>query len=68
MKKVPEKPKTLPEHLVDYRKLLVGAEQKAQEDFDKTVLALSGAALGVLSGIGILEPVRDRHLGASDWL
>ncbi|HET7833820.1 MAG TPA: hypothetical protein VFK88_12740 [Gallionella sp.] len=35
------------EHLADYRKLLVAAEQKSQEDFDKTVLSLSGGALGI---------------------
>ena len=38
---------TVPAHLLEYRKFLVSAEQKAQEDFDKTVLALSGGALGV---------------------
>lgn len=31
----------------DYRKWLVAAEQKSQEDFDKTVLSLSGGALGI---------------------
>lgn len=31
----------------DYRKFLVAAEQKSQEDFDKTVLSLSGGALGI---------------------
>ena len=35
------------EHLREYRTLLVTAEQKAQEDFDKTVLSLSGGALGI---------------------
>ena len=30
-----------------YRDHLVLAEQKAQEDFDKTVIALSGGALGI---------------------
>ena len=35
------------EILADYRKCLVSAEQKAQEDFDKTVLSLSGGALGI---------------------
>ncbi|MFA6903787.1 MAG: hypothetical protein WC236_11970 [Gallionellaceae bacterium] len=33
--------------LADYRKWLVAAEQKSQEDFDKTVLTLSGGALGI---------------------
>ena len=35
------------EHLAEYRKWLVAAEQKSQEDFDKTVLSLSGGALGI---------------------
>ena len=33
--------------LAEYRRWLVSAEQKSQEDFDKTVLALSGGALGI---------------------
>jgi heme exporter protein D len=33
--------------LVDYRTHLVLAEQKAQEDYDKCVLTLSGGALGI---------------------
>jgi hypothetical protein len=33
--------------LSDYRQFLIGAEQKSQEDYDKTVLALSGGALGI---------------------
>lgn len=36
-----------PEQLAEYRNWLVAAEQKAQEDFDKTVLTLSGGALGI---------------------
>jgi hypothetical protein len=35
------------EELKKYRDHLVLAEQKAQEDFDKTVLSLSGGALGI---------------------
>ncbi|HLX80602.1 MAG TPA: hypothetical protein VKS43_08460 [Burkholderiales bacterium] len=35
------------DQLLDYRKWLVAAEQKSQEDFDKTVLSLSGGALGI---------------------
>lgn len=37
----------IPDYLVEYRKFLVTAEQKAQEDFDKAVLTLSGGALGI---------------------
>ena len=37
----------VPEHHLKYREVLVGAEQKAQEEFDKTVLSLSGGGLGV---------------------
>lgn len=33
--------------LSDYRKHLQTSEQKSQEDFDKTVLSLSGGALGI---------------------
>jgi hypothetical protein len=33
--------------LEEYRNLLIAADQKAQEDFDKTVLSLSGGALGI---------------------
>lgn len=36
-----------PEQLAEYRKWLVAAEQKSQEDFDKTVLSLSGGGLGI---------------------
>lgn len=35
------------EPLKQYRSYLAAAEQKAQEDFDKTVLSLSGGALGI---------------------
>jgi hypothetical protein len=35
------------ESLKDYRSRLEVLEQKAQEDFDKTVLSLSGGALGI---------------------
>ena len=35
------------QQLDEYRSLLISAEQKAQEDFDKTVLSLSGGALGI---------------------
>lgn len=33
--------------LDEYRKWLISAEQKAQDDFDKAVLSLSGGALGI---------------------
>lgn len=35
------------EHLIQYRAYLVQAAQKAQDDFDKAVLSLSGGALGI---------------------
>lgn len=49
----------------EYRQWLIAAEQKAQDDFDKAVLSLSGGALGIsfvfvkdIIGTGaILEPV-----------
>lgn len=35
------------EQLDEYRNLLIGLEQKAQENFDRWVITLSGGALGV---------------------
>lgn len=35
------------ESLREYRAHLISAEQKAQEDYDKTVVSLSGGALGI---------------------
>ena len=35
------------EPLKEYRVYLLDSEQKAQEEFDKTVLTLSGGALGI---------------------
>ncbi|MBK8902969.1 MAG: hypothetical protein IPM53_17395 [Anaerolineaceae bacterium] len=35
------------ESLKEYRTFLINADQKAQEDFDKTILTLSGGALGI---------------------
>jgi hypothetical protein len=40
-------PRKIPEHLADYRKVLVTADQKAQEELDKAILSLSGGGLGV---------------------
>ena len=34
-------------HWAEHRKHLVACDQKSQEDFDKTVLSLSGGALGI---------------------
>lgn len=35
------------EQINDYRNHLILAEQKAQEDYDKTIISLSGGALGI---------------------
>ncbi len=43
---MPEESKQ-PDAMAEYRKWLVAAEQKSQDDFDKTVLTLSGGALGI---------------------
>jgi hypothetical protein len=34
-------------HLAEYRSTLVAAEQKSQDDYDKTIVSLSGGALGI---------------------
>lgn len=56
----------------DYRQHLVIAEQKAQEDYDKAVLALSGGGLGV--SLAFIEkvvgsgPLQSAHLLTGAWL
>lgn len=56
----------------DYRQHLVLAEQKAQEDYDKAVLALSGGGLGV--SLAFLEkvvgpgPLQSKYFLAGAWL
>lgn len=61
-----------PNDLTDYRKHLVSAEQKSQEDFDKTVLTLSGGALGVsltfLKDVIGSSPVASPGLLLSSWM
>lgn len=43
----PKGVRTMDRRLQDYRNFLVEAERKAQEDYDKTILSLSGGALGI---------------------
>jgi hypothetical protein len=50
-----------------YRQWLVAAEQKAQEDFDKTVLALSGGALGI-SFVFVKDIVGSNPIHHTNWL
>jgi hypothetical protein len=61
----------IPDHLVDYRKFLVSAEQKSQEDFDKAVLTLSGSALGIsftfLKDIVGVNPIAEPELLIWSW-
>jgi hypothetical protein len=51
----------------EYRQWLVAAEQKAQEDFDKTVLTLSGGALGI-SFAFVKDIIGDKPIEHSSWL
>ena len=51
----------------DYRQWLVVAEQKAQADYDKTVLTLSGGALGI-SFAFVKDIVGDNPIVHSSWL
>lgn len=53
--------KVSPPDLQEYRRWLVAAEQKSQEDFDKTVLSLSGGALGI-SFVFLKDVVGERAL------
>ena len=58
--------------LAEYRKWLVSAEQKSQEDFDKTVLSLSGGALGIslafLKDVIGTNPIAHPALLLAAWL
>lgn len=60
------------EQLVKYRSHLLEAEQKAQEDFDKAVLSLSGGALGIsfafVKDIVGTEPISNLNLLFSAWV
>lgn len=60
------------ERLFEYRKNLVAAEQKAQEDFDKTVLTLSGGALGIsfafLKDVIGANPIAHPYLLFAAWV
>jgi hypothetical protein len=43
----PEEQQKRASYYQEYRQLLIDGEQKAQESYDKTVLSLSGGALGI---------------------
>lgn len=58
--------------LSEYRQWLVEAEQKSQESFDKTVLSLSGGALGIsfvfLKDVIGSNPVIDSNYLLASWV
>jgi hypothetical protein len=54
------------ESLAEYRKLLEQAYDKQSESYDKTVIALSGGALGV--SMTFLHEIVPSPLGATVWL
>jgi len=58
--------------LAEYRQWLVVAEQKSQEAFDKTVLSLSGGALGIsfvfLKDVIGSNPVLEPHYLITAWI
>jgi hypothetical protein len=60
------------ESLEQYRAHLVTAEQKAQEDFDKTIVSLSGGALGVsflfLKDIVGAAPILHTRFLLASWI
>jgi hypothetical protein len=57
--------------LTDYRNLIIAAEQKSQEDYDKTVLALSGGALGIsfsfIKDVIGTNPIVNSYLLTNSW-
>lgn len=63
---------TDPNIVAKYREHLIGARQKAQEDYDKAVLSLSGGALGI-SFIFVKDfigqnPIVSPHLLMYAWI
>lgn len=52
--------------MAEYRKWLITAEQKSQEDFDKTILTLSGGALGI--SFAFLKDIVGPNPITSSWL
>jgi hypothetical protein len=54
------------ESLADYRKLLEQAYDKQSEAYDKTVIALSGGALGI--SMTFLHEIVPSPLGGTLWL
>lgn len=60
------------ESLQQYRAHLIAAEQKSQDDYDKTIVSLSGGALGVsfvfLKDIIGAAPVRYSGLLLAAWI
>jgi len=53
--------------LREYRAFLISAEQKSQEDYDKTIITLSGGALGV-SFAFVKDIVGSQSLTQPVWL
>lgn len=58
--------------MAEHRKHLVDSERKSQEDFDKTVLSLSGGALGIsfvfLKDVIGPNPIQEPNLLFAAWL
>lgn len=53
--------------LHEYRQWLIAAEQKSQEAYDKTVLSLSGGALGI-SFVFLKDVIHDVPLAHAEYL
>ncbi|RME59841.1 hypothetical protein D6779_03325 [Candidatus Parcubacteria bacterium] len=62
-----QRDKQMENPLDKYRETLLATEQKAQEDFDKTILTLSGSALGVTFAF-IKDIVGDKPIINSDLI
>ena len=52
--------------LKDYRALLIAAEQQAQEQYDKTILTLSGGAFGI--SFAFVDKVAGANPVLTEWL
>ncbi len=54
------------EKINEYRNILIAAEQKSQDDYDKTLVSLSGGALGI-SFVFIEQIIGDNKV-ISEWI
>jgi hypothetical protein len=63
----PEEQQKRASYYQEYRQLLIDGEQKAQESYDKTVLSLSGGALGIFFAF-VKDFIGAKTVNGPSWL